>query len=64
MYWTIPAIDLVLETSWYVFVAVALSSTVPRQLYMRARSSIDRTAGCVLGVLGLRLIFEGAKQTA
>jgi threonine/homoserine/homoserine lactone efflux protein len=64
MYWTIPLIDLILETSWYVFVAVALSSTVPRQLYLRASSTIDRAAGCVLGALGLRLVFEGAKESA
>jgi threonine/homoserine/homoserine lactone efflux protein len=64
MYRSIPVIDLVLETSWYVFVAVALSSTVPRQLYLRASSTIDRAAECVLGALGLRLIFEGAKESA
>jgi len=62
MYWTIPLIDLVLETSWYAFVAVALSSTGPRLVYLRAKAMIDRTAGCVLGVLGLRLIFESAKE--
>jgi threonine/homoserine/homoserine lactone efflux protein len=62
MYWTIPLIDIILETSWYVFVAMALSSAVPRLLYLRARSTIDRAAGCVLGVLGLRLIFESAKD--
>jgi threonine/homoserine/homoserine lactone efflux protein len=54
----------VLETSWYVFVAVTLSSTVPRQLYLRARVTIDRAAACVLGALGLRLVFEGASRTA
>jgi len=59
MYWTIPLIDLIVETSWYAFVAVALSSRAPRQIYLGAKVIIDRTAGCVLGVLGLRLIFEG-----
>jgi threonine/homoserine/homoserine lactone efflux protein len=62
MYWTIPLIDLVVETSWYVFVAMALSSRVPRLVYLGARSTIDRAAGCVLGLLGLRLIFESAKE--
>ncbi len=62
MYWTIPLIDLVIETSWYVFVAMALSSRVPRLVYLGARSTIDRAAGCVLGLLGLRLIFESAKE--
>ena len=64
MYWTIPLVDIVLETSWYIFVAVALSSRGPRLVYLSARSTIDRAAGCVLGVLGLRLIFEGAKEVS
>lgn len=62
MYWTIPLIDIVMETSWYVFVAVALSSRGPRLVYLSARSTIDRAAGCVIGVLGLRLIVEGAQD--
>jgi threonine/homoserine/homoserine lactone efflux protein len=64
MYWTIPLVDIVLETSWYIFVAVVLSSRGPRLVYLSARSTIDRTAGFVLGVLGLRLIFEGAKDVS
>jgi threonine/homoserine/homoserine lactone efflux protein len=64
MYWTIPLIDIVMETSWYIFVAVALSSRGPRLVYLGARNTIDRAAGCVIGVLGLRLIFEGAKEAA
>jgi threonine/homoserine/homoserine lactone efflux protein len=64
MYWIIPLLDIVMETSWYVFVAVALSSRGPRLVYLSARNTIDRAAGCVLGVLGLRLIFEGAKEAA
>jgi threonine/homoserine/homoserine lactone efflux protein len=62
MYWTIPLVDLIVETSWYAFVAVALSSRVPRQIYLGAKGRIDRAAGCVLGVLGLRLIYDGAKE--
>jgi threonine/homoserine/homoserine lactone efflux protein len=64
MYWTIPLIDIVMETSWYIFVAVALSSRGPRLVYLSARNTIDRAAGCVIGILGLRLIFEGAKEAA
>jgi hypothetical protein len=40
---------------------MVMSSTGPRAIYLRARTGIDRAAGCVLGVLGLRLILEGAK---
>jgi threonine/homoserine/homoserine lactone efflux protein len=64
MYWTIPLVDIVMETSWYIFVAVALSSRGPRLVYLSARNTIDRAAGCVLGVLGLRLIFESAKDAS
>jgi threonine/homoserine/homoserine lactone efflux protein len=60
MYWLIPLIDVILETSWYAFVALTLSSRGPRQVYLGARGVIDRAAGCVLGLLGLRLILESA----
>jgi threonine/homoserine/homoserine lactone efflux protein len=58
----IPPIQFVIESSWYAFVAVVMSSPAPRSVYLRARTWIDRAAGCVLGALGLRLILEGAKQ--
>ena len=62
MYLSIPPAHLIIETSWYTFVALAMSSTAPRLVYLRAKANIDRAAGCVLGVLGLRLIFAGAKE--
>jgi threonine/homoserine/homoserine lactone efflux protein len=62
MYIAIPPVDFLIEGSWYTFVAVAMSSAAPRALYLGARSWIDRAAGCVLGVLGLRLILEGARE--
>lgn len=62
MYWTIPLIQLVVETSWYAFVALALSSKAPRLIYLGAKGIIDRTAGGALGMLGLRLILESAKE--
>jgi threonine/homoserine/homoserine lactone efflux protein len=62
MYLVIPPIHLAIETSWYSFVAMTLSSSRPRAIYLRARSTIDRAAGCLLGVLGLRLIIETASE--
>jgi threonine/homoserine/homoserine lactone efflux protein len=62
MYLAIPPIQLMIETGWYTFVALAMSSTAPRLVYLRAKTNIDRAAGGVLGALGLRLIFEGAKE--
>ena len=64
MYIAIPLINLLTDTCWYAFVAVAMSSATPRLAYLRAKTSIDRTVGGVLGALGLRLIFEGAKEAA
>lgn len=64
MYIAIPLINLLTDTCWYAFVAIAMSSATPRLAYLRAKTSIDRTVGGVLGALGLRLIFEGAKEAA
>lgn len=58
----IPPIQFVIESSWYTFVAMVMSSPAPRSVYLRAQTWIDRAAGCVLGALGLRLILEGAKE--
>ena len=60
----IPPVDFLIEASWYSFVALAMSSAGPRAVYLRAQTWIDRAAGCVLGVLGLRLIFEGAREAS
>jgi hypothetical protein len=64
MYFAIPAIQLFMEGGWYAFVALAMSSSGPRSVYLRARGNIDLAAGCVLGALGLRLIYEGTKEAA
>ncbi|MBB5665828.1 threonine/homoserine/homoserine lactone efflux protein [Rhizobium leguminosarum] len=47
------------EAGWYSIVALAFSARHPRQLYLAAKSWIDRTAGAVMGGLGLRLILSG-----
>lgn len=60
----IPPIQFVIESSWYTFVAMVMSSPAPRSVYLRAQTWIDRAAGCVLGALGLRLILESAKEAA
>jgi len=45
-----------IETGWYAFVAVALSSERPRHIYLRYKMFIDRTAGAIMVALGLKLI--------
>ena len=64
MYIAIPLIDLIIETSWYTFVATAMSSAAPRRVYLGAKTGIDRASSCVLGALGLRLIVEGVRDAA
>jgi threonine/homoserine/homoserine lactone efflux protein len=64
MYVILPPVDFLIEASWYSFVALAMSSSGPRNIYLRAQTWIDRAAGCVLGALGLRLIFEGAREAS
>jgi threonine/homoserine/homoserine lactone efflux protein len=61
MYLAIPPIDFMMEGGWYAFVAVAMSSSRPRAAYLGAQGWIDRAAGTLLGVLGLRLIYESTQ---
>jgi threonine/homoserine/homoserine lactone efflux protein len=54
----LPPLIFVQETAWYGLVALAFSAARPRAAYLRARTWIDRTAGAVIGILGLRLIWD------
>jgi threonine/homoserine/homoserine lactone efflux protein len=56
----LPAVFLI-ETGWYTTVAVAASSERPRQAYLRWKAKIDRLAGAVMALLGLRLIADAAR---
>ena len=55
---TLPPLIFVQETAWYALVAIAFSAARPRAFYLHAKKWIDRTAGAVIGVLGVRLIVE------
>lgn len=48
----------VVEAGWYAIVAMLLSSSAPRRVYLRGKVWVDRTAGAVMAGLGLRLIFS------
>ncbi|MEJ0011533.1 MAG: LysE family transporter [Bauldia sp.] len=54
----IPPLVFVQESAWYALVALAFSASRPRAVYLHAKTWIDRTAGAVIGLLGLRLILE------
>jgi len=54
----LPPLVLALETGWYALVAVVLSSSGPRALYLRFKTWLDRTAGAIVGALGVRLAAD------
>jgi threonine/homoserine/homoserine lactone efflux protein len=47
-----------IESGWYSIVALALSSERPRRAYLRYKASVDRVAGGVMMLLGLKLVFS------
>jgi threonine/homoserine/homoserine lactone efflux protein len=57
----LPAVFLI-EAGWYTIVALAFSSERPRQVYLRWKSKIDRVAGAVLALLGIRLIAGAVRM--
>jgi threonine/homoserine/homoserine lactone efflux protein len=52
----VPAVIFCIETGWYAIVALALSSAAPRSAYLRYKAWIDRAAGGVMVLLGLKLL--------
>lgn len=52
----LPPLVFVMEAGWYVLVAVLFSLGGPRAAYLRGKRWVDRTAGTVMGLLGLRLV--------
>ncbi|MGJ7568459.1 LysE family translocator [Variovorax sp. GB1R11] len=55
---SVPVVIFCIETGWYTIVALALSSAAPRSAYLRYKAWIDRAAGGVMGLLGLRLVWS------
>lgn len=53
-----------LEAGWYAVVALVFSANGPRRAYLRSKSWIDRAAGCAMGALGLRLIWDARREAA
>lgn len=58
IYIVLPLLIFTIETGWYAIVALAFSADRPRAAYLRSKAWIDRFAGAVMGLLGLRLIAE------
>jgi threonine/homoserine/homoserine lactone efflux protein len=60
----LPLSTLAIEAGWYAVVALAFSASRPRAVYIGWKSSVDRAAGGVMMLLGLRLLLEGFRSRA
>jgi threonine/homoserine/homoserine lactone efflux protein len=49
------------ESAWYVLVALLFSSSGPQRAYLSYKAWIDRAAGAVMFGLGLKLVTSAAK---
>ena len=54
----LPLVIFAIEFGWYAIVALALSAPSPRAAYLRSKTWIDRAAGTVMALLGIRLILS------
>lgn len=61
MFLALPPLILLVESGWYVVVALAFSSARPREAYLRSKRWIDRLTGSVMGALGVRLIVDSGR---
>jgi threonine/homoserine/homoserine lactone efflux protein len=61
LYLIVPALAFCIDAGWYVIVAFALSTERPRKAYLKFKTFFDTTAGTVMALLGLKLIFSGSK---
>lgn len=52
----IALLVFLIETSWYSLVAIVLSASKPRNLYLRGKAWFDRVAGGVMVALGIKLV--------
>lgn len=52
----LPFLVFLVEAGWYSIVALALSAESSRAKYLRSKVHVDRVAGGVLGLLGLKLV--------
>lgn len=51
----VAGLVFIIETVWYSLVALVLSSNLPRKIYLRYKSWIDRAAGGMMIALGFKL---------
>jgi threonine/homoserine/homoserine lactone efflux protein len=59
----LPPLIFSIEAGWYAIVALLFSAERPRGAYLRGKRWIDRAAGTVMGLLGLKLALEAARAS-
>ena len=52
-----------IETGWYAIVAFVLSAAAPRSAYLRFKRWMDRAAGGIMIVLGVKLVTSAGRVT-
>jgi threonine/homoserine/homoserine lactone efflux protein len=57
----VPFVVFAIEAGWYSLVAIGLSAPAPRSAYLRYKAWVDRAAGGVMTLLGIKLI-SGAQD--
>jgi threonine/homoserine/homoserine lactone efflux protein len=57
----LPPLILLIESCWYTIVALTFSADRPRAAYLRSKRWVDRLAGSVIGLLGVRLIIDAGQ---
>jgi threonine/homoserine/homoserine lactone efflux protein len=57
----LPIVVFAIEAGWYSVVALLLSSAPARDAYLRYKSWVDRAAGGVMALLGIRLAVTAAE---
>jgi threonine/homoserine/homoserine lactone efflux protein len=57
----LPVVIFCIEAGWYAIVALALSAPAPAAAYLRWKAWIDRAAGGVMCLLGLKLIDDAGR---
>lgn len=57
-YIALPLISFIIDAGWYSLVTIALSTERSRNVYIHFKTAIDRVAGSVMALLGLKLILS------
>lgn len=56
----LPLLVFVIEFGWYALVTLVLSAPAPRARYLASKMWIDRIAGSLMGLLGIKLLADVA----